>query len=110
MDITRDDNFPRVKAARTSGSRGRSAFPVSTLSGVVAVLEFFTSEPGEPDEVLLQAMSQIGIQLGQVFDRKRAEQALRESEQQFHTLADSIPQLAWMADAAGYIFWYYLGR
>jgi PAS domain S-box-containing protein len=24
----------------------------------------------------------------------------------FHTLADSIPQLAWMADASGYIFWY----
>jgi PAS domain S-box-containing protein len=38
--------------------------------------------------------------------RKQAEQALRESERQFHMLADSIPQLAWMADAAGSIFWY----
>jgi PAS domain S-box-containing protein len=28
------------------------------------------------------------------------------SEEQFHTLANSIAQLAWMADAAGYIFWY----
>ncbi len=28
------------------------------------------------------------------------------SEFDFHTLANSIPQLAWMADAAGYIFWY----
>lgn len=27
-------------------------------------------------------------------------------EQQFHTLANSIAQLAWMADASGYIFWY----
>ena len=27
-------------------------------------------------------------------------------EQHFQTLADSIPQLAWMADASGYIFWY----
>ncbi len=31
---------------------------------------------------------------------------LRESEEQFRTLADSIPQLAWMADASGSIFWY----
>src|ERR1700733_12142713 len=31
---------------------------------------------------------------------------LRESEEQFRTLANSIPQLAWMADSSGSIFWY----
>ncbi len=31
---------------------------------------------------------------------------LHESEHQFRTLANSIPQLAWMADAEGSIFWY----
>jgi PAS domain S-box-containing protein len=31
---------------------------------------------------------------------------LHESEEQFRTLANSIPQLAWMADADGAIFWY----
>ena len=36
---------------------------------------------------------------------ERTEQ-LRESEDQFRTLANSIPQLAWMADAHGSIFWY----
>jgi two-component system cell cycle sensor histidine kinase/response regulator CckA len=35
-----------------------------------------------------------------------AEQALRESEERFHTLADNISQLAWMADAEGSRFWY----
>jgi PAS domain S-box-containing protein len=33
-------------------------------------------------------------------------QQLHESEHQFRTLANSIPQLAWMADAQGSIFWY----
>src|SRR3954471_3399418 len=33
-------------------------------------------------------------------------EALRESEDQFRTLANSIPQLAWMANADGSIFWY----
>ena len=47
-----------------------------TAAGIVAVLEFFTGEPKEPDEVLLPAMTQIGLQLGQVFERKRAERAL----------------------------------
>ena len=36
---------------------------------------------------------------------ERTEQ-LYESEHQFRTLANSIPQLAWMADAQGSIFWY----
>jgi PAS domain S-box-containing protein len=30
----------------------------------------------------------------------------RETEDRFRTLADNIPQLAWMADRAGSIFWY----
>ena len=37
---------------------------------------------------------------------RRAVEALRESELQFRTLADSIPNLAWWANADGYITWY----
>lgn len=39
-------------------------------------------------------------------ERKQAEKALREIEQQFRTLADTIPQLAWMAEPDGRVFWY----
>jgi PAS domain S-box-containing protein len=38
--------------------------------------------------------------------RQAAEAARRESEEQFRTLADSIPTLAWMANPDGWIFWY----
>jgi PAS domain S-box-containing protein len=38
--------------------------------------------------------------------RSLAEEALREGEGRFRTLANNIPQLAWMADEKGYIFWY----
>ncbi len=31
---------------------------------------------------------------------------MQESEEKFRTLADSIQNLAWMADGSGYIFWY----
>jgi diguanylate cyclase (GGDEF)-like protein/PAS domain S-box-containing protein len=38
--------------------------------------------------------------------REIAEIALREGEERFRTMANSITQLAWMADENGYIFWY----
>jgi PAS domain S-box-containing protein len=41
-----------------------------------------------------------------ITDRKRAAEALRESEEKFRTLADNMSQFAWMADATGWIFWY----
>ena len=42
----------------------------------------------------------------EVNERRRIEAELRESEEQFRTLADSIPQLAWMTRPDGSIFWY----
>ena len=39
-------------------------------------------------------------------DQQRAELDLLESDDNFRILADNIPQLAWIADASGWIFWY----
>jgi PAS domain S-box-containing protein len=41
-----------------------------------------------------------------ITDRKKAEAALRESEERFKQLANAITQLAWIANSDGYIVWY----
>ncbi len=41
-----------------------------------------------------------------ITERKQAEELIRDSEEKFRDLANSISQFAWMTDAAGYIFWY----
>ena len=46
------------------------------------------------------------LTLRDVTEQKRTQAALAESEAKFRQLADTIPQLAWMARADGWIFWY----
>lgn len=41
-----------------------------------------------------------------ITDRKLAERALQESEARFRTMANTIPQLAWIARGDGFIQWY----
>jgi PAS domain S-box-containing protein len=48
----------------------------------------------------------VNVAAEEITERKRAEAALQASERQFHTLADSIPQLVWMANAVGKIYWF----
>ncbi len=57
---------------------------------------------GDHDEValLVSAFNEMLLEI------QKRDSALQASEQQFRSLADSIPQLAWMADAEGNRFWY----
>ena len=48
----------------------------------------------------------IGVLLLEVTERKQMELELRERELQFRSIADNIPQLAWMADETGAIVWF----
>ncbi|HSL70725.1 MAG TPA: PAS domain S-box protein [Longimicrobiales bacterium] len=41
-----------------------------------------------------------------VTEHRRMEDELRVQEAQFRTLANAIPQLAWMTDSSGWIYWY----
>ncbi len=50
----------------------------------------------------------VNVAAEEITERKRAEAALRASEQQFRTLADSIPQLLWISEANVRIFWFNL--
>ena len=50
----------------------------------------------------------IGV-IEDITERKLAEEKLRHSEEELRVLANSIPQLAWMADAQGHVFWYNQG-
>jgi len=79
-DVLTDDNFPRLHAAATDGLHGAFAFPIQGAHGPIGVIEFFSRVMRTPDSSLLQTVTSLGNQVGQFIERKRAEDAVRESE------------------------------
>jgi PAS domain S-box-containing protein len=103
IDVTKDSNFPRAHLAQDIGVRAGFGFPVLIGREVVAVLEFFAEEAREPDAPFLDAMTNIGTQLGRVVERQWAEEALRASERKFRSVVESAADAIIVADSAGCI-------
>lgn len=66
--------------AAKNGMQSAFCIPIKARNEVLHVLEFFSPKASEPDPELLQTLAAIGNQLGQMIERKRGEEALRESE------------------------------
>jgi PAS domain S-box-containing protein len=62
-----------------------------------------TVSPIRDDHGRIIGASKIGRN---ITERKRAVAALRESDEKLRLLADSIPQLTWMAHPDGHVFWF----
>lgn len=75
----------RKNSATALGIRSGFAFPVTVGDEVTAVLEFFSVNPIEPDEKFLEVLQNVGVQLGRIVERKRAED---ESRRLLSELAD----------------------
>jgi PAS domain S-box-containing protein len=75
-DVVRDDNFPRAAAAAREGLHGAFAFPLVVGGAVVGVMEFFSRDIRELDADLLERLHAIGAQIGQLMERRRAEEEL----------------------------------
>jgi PAS domain S-box-containing protein len=103
-DVKTNSRFTRTTFAREVGLGAGLAVPVPSADGVVAVMEFFVFEPRSEDEQLIALASAVAAQLGVLIERKRAEEALRQSEQCFRSLVESFQDHAiFMLDSSGHV-------
>jgi PAS domain S-box-containing protein len=70
----------RAQMAVAEGLRSAIAFPLLSRDGPVGVVEAFYDRVVEPDQDLLDTLTGIGRQVGQVVVRARADRALRAGE------------------------------
>ena len=86
-DVMADTHFQRADAARRAGLHATFAFPIQAGSELFGVIEFFHVKVQDPDPHMLRSAQFIGRLLGQFFQRRRAQDALRQSEIHFQHLA-----------------------
>ncbi len=102
-DVATNGNFPRTASAERAGLHGAMGFPILLGTQPLGVMEFFSREVLPPDEALLDMMASLGSQTGQFIERKRAEEALRESEEQYRVVAETASDAIITIDAASRI-------
>jgi diguanylate cyclase (GGDEF)-like protein/PAS domain S-box-containing protein len=88
-DVAADDS-PRSAAAVAAGLRGIVGFPVRSGRRVVGMIALHTWAPRELDDGLLAVMNDVGSQIGEFVERKRAEVALQESEKRMRSVLDNV--------------------
>ncbi len=97
------DSLASYQALQVGGSM---AIPVLKNARLVAVLSSHSAAPRRwlREEVALARA--VANRCWDSIERARAERALVRSEARLRELANTIPNLAWMANADGWIHWY----
>ncbi len=89
LDIAQDANFPRLATAVRYDLHSAFACPVVVGEHTLGVIEFFTGRIREPDAELLEMMGTVAGNIGQFYERKSAEEQVRQSERELADFFDN---------------------
>ncbi|BAZ29904.1 multi-sensor hybrid histidine kinase [Cylindrospermum sp. NIES-4074] len=95
------EEFFRVESAQKNGLKAAFGVPILAKEGVVAIFIFLATQAIEHDESLIQLITSVTLQLGQIIWRKQIEDALRQSEHRYASLAAAAPVGIFRTDAEG---------
>jgi PAS domain S-box-containing protein len=87
---------------RAPGNGTSFGLPVLAGGDVVAVLAFSSPESKAADDALFDALALVGAQLGQILKRTWAEAHLRDAEERYRALVETLP-LATYVDRPGHV-------
>jgi len=102
-DFSDQTRYPRVPLAQRAGMVAAFAFPIVSDGKVVGVMEFFSAISREPEQALLPVMTLIGAQIGDFIQRRRTQQALRESEMRYRLVSETAQDAIFTMDERGVV-------
>jgi diguanylate cyclase (GGDEF)-like protein/PAS domain S-box-containing protein len=102
-NVAQDQGFARATHATALGLESGVSIPVLAADETVAVLVFYMYEVRDQDERLVHLISVVSAQLGALIRRKRAEEALRRSEEHARRLIENLNDVLVVFDTEGRI-------
>jgi diguanylate cyclase (GGDEF)-like protein/PAS domain S-box-containing protein len=88
-DVAAGDS-PRALQASRAGLHGTFAFAVTNGRKVTGVIALFSHDRRSLDRAILRVMADIGSQIGQFIERRRAEEELRLSGDRIRAILDNV--------------------
>src|SRR5437660_3115534 len=88
-DVAAEDS-PRAWAASRAGLHAKFAFAVTNGRKVTGVIALFSHDRRPLDRAMLRVMADIGSQIGQFIERRRAEEELRRSGDRIRAILDNV--------------------
>jgi len=97
------DTSVRAAAAVGVGLHGIVGFPVRSGRRVVGMISLHTWAARDLDDGLVAVMNDVGSQIGEFVERKRAETALQDSEKRMRSVLDNVSDGLATIDQTGII-------
>src|SRR5262249_12974511 len=94
-DVLNDPRISDPEWAREQELVAFAGYPLLVEDRVVGVMAMFARHPLTEDTI--EAIATVAAPIAQGIERKRAEEALRVSEEKFRILADTAPVMVWMS-------------
>lgn len=92
--------------AKQAGLRSACAFPVAIGSEVIGVVELFSRRVRPRDDEVLEALVAASTPVGHLFERQRAHQKQRSSDERLRQLVSLLPAGIYTCDLEGRITFY----
>ncbi len=88
-DVAAGDS-PRASQASRAGLHAKFAFAITNGRKVTGVIALFSHDRRSLDRAILRVMADIGSQIGQFIERRRAEEELRRSGVRIRAILDNV--------------------
>ncbi len=93
--------FLRAEEALAAGIKASLGVPIIIDDQVLAVIVFFATEVQREEKGMVEIVSSLGIQLGLLFQRKKAEEQLKREKEFTDNLINGLPGIYYLFDREG---------
>ncbi|MBA3899003.1 MAG: PAS domain S-box protein [Bacteroidetes bacterium] len=101
IEINGNKDLPEADLLQSLDFKTAFAFPVCIKNEIAAVFVFYTTESLSKDDELLSLLGQVGYNFSRVVERIRAEESLKQKNEEIRVIFEKAPDAVIVMDQSG---------